>query len=89
MIDGRANELPDYQVFRTVFSYCLITITLPVFSFFVTKLVIFEGILKLDGVSGNVYSAIVAVVVLHITLGLYIYKAYNQSERAKPSVKRD
>lgn len=89
MIDGRANELPDYQVLRTVFSYCLIIITLPVFSFFVTKLVIFELIFKLEGVQGNVYSAVVAVVVLHVTLGMYIYKAYDQSERAKPSVKRD
>ena len=33
-----------------------------------------------DNVSGNVYSAICAVIMLHVALGLFIYKAYSSDE---------
>lgn len=81
MIEGRANELPDFQVFQTVIKYCLIIIVVPVLSFFTAKSVLFDGILRLENVTSSVYSAVVAVVVLHVTLGLYIYKAYNETEK--------
>ncbi|XP_023934276.1 vacuolar ATPase assembly integral membrane protein VMA21 homolog [Bicyclus anynana] len=90
MIEGKANELPDFQVFQTVIKYCLFIIIVPVLSFFVVKILIFDSILKLEAVTSSVYSAVVAVVVLHVTLGLYIYRAYSESEKAptKP-VKKD
>lgn len=91
MIEGRANELPDFQVFQTVIKYCLIIIVVPVLSFFSAKSVLFDGILRLEPITSSVYSAVVAVVVLHVTLGLYIYRAYSdseKSERPKP-VKKD
>lgn len=84
------QELPDFQVFRTVIKYCLIIIIVPVLSFFCSKIVLFDALLRLAPITSSVYSAVVAVIVLHVTLGLYIYKAYNESDRTpdKP-IKRD
>ncbi|XP_045459559.1 vacuolar ATPase assembly integral membrane protein VMA21 homolog [Melitaea cinxia] len=90
MIEGKANELPDFQVFRTVIKYCLFIIIVPVLSFFVVKILLFDSLLRLEAVTSSVYSAVVAVVVLHVTLGLYIYRAYSETDKppAKP-VKKD
>lgn len=89
MIEGRANELPDFQIFRTVIKYCLIIIIVPVLSFFMVKSILFDGVLHLSPMNSSVYSAVVAVVVLHVTLGLYIFKAYNEAEKAPKPVKKD
>ncbi|KAJ0179426.1 hypothetical protein K1T71_005138 [Dendrolimus kikuchii] len=89
MIDGRSNELPDFQVFQTVIKYCLIIIIVPIFCFFSVKSFIFDGLLNLHPMNSSVYSAVVAVIVLHVTLGLYIYKAYNESEKSPKPVKKD
>ncbi|XP_063379609.1 vacuolar ATPase assembly integral membrane protein VMA21 homolog [Cydia fagiglandana] len=91
MIEGRANELPDFQVFQTVVKYCLVIIIVPVISFFTAKIVLFDSILRLDITTSSVYSAVVAVLVLHVTLGLYIYKAYGTADAAPPAkpVKKD
>lgn len=70
--------------------YCLIIIVFPVLSFFLSKIVLFDGILRLAPVTSSVYSAVVAVVVLHVTLGLYIVKAYKETDKApEKAVKKD
>ncbi|XP_068627826.1 vacuolar ATPase assembly integral membrane protein VMA21 homolog [Battus philenor] len=89
MIEGRANELPDFQVFRTVIKYCLFIIVVPVLSFFFVKSLLFDGVLRLDPVTSSVYSAIVAVIALHVTLGMYIYRAYGEAEKTPKPVKKD
>lgn len=83
------QELPDFQVFTTVIRYCLFIIIVPVVSFFVSKLVLFDGILQLSAVSSSVYGAVVAVIVLHLTLGAYIFRAYTEAERPSKPVKAD
>lgn len=89
MIQGRSNELPDFQVFRTVIKYCLIIIIVPVAAFFLSKSILFDGILGVQPVTSSVYSAVVAVIVLHVTLGLYIYKAYGETDKPSKPVKVD
>ncbi|CAK1551905.1 unnamed protein product [Leptosia nina] len=89
MIEGNANELPDFQVFRTVIKYCLFIIIVPVLSFFVVKTVLFDALLRVEPITSSVYSAVVAVIVLHVTLGLYIYRAYSEAEKPEKPVKRD
>ncbi|XP_047517369.1 vacuolar ATPase assembly integral membrane protein VMA21 homolog [Pieris napi] len=89
MIEGKANELPDFQVFRTVIKYCLFIIIVPVLSFFSAKTILFDGILRLAPITSSVYSAVVAVIVLHVTLGLYIYRAYTEAEKPEKPVKKD
>lgn len=40
-------------------------------------------------ITSNVWSAVLAVIMLHIALGLYIYKAYYEAEKVKPLEKTD
>lgn len=89
MIEGRANDLPDYEVFQTVIKYCLIIIIVPILSFFSVKYFIFDGLLDLNPMNSSVYSAVVAVIVLHVSLGLYIYRAYHEAEKPQKPVKKD
>jgi hypothetical protein len=79
------QEIPERQLFKTVFSYCILIIVAPVFTFFAVKIFLFETILNTDSVASNVSSAIAAVVVLHIALGLFIYRAYSDATTAKPA----
>lgn len=88
MIDTRA-EIPERQLFKTVFFYCIVIIAAPVITFFWTKLFFFETLLNTDSIASNVYSAILAVIVLHIALGLFIYRAYSDSGTQQKPVKQD
>lgn len=51
--------------------------------------VVFVGILGTSEVTSNVWSAIFAVIVLHIALGLYIRRAYYEADKIKPEEKVD
>jgi vacuolar ATPase assembly integral membrane protein VMA21 len=75
-------------MFKTVFKYCILIIAAPILSFFFSKYYLFDFILG-DGVSSNVWSAFTAVAVLHVALGLFIYRAYSEASTAKPSSKQD
>ncbi|EZA53774.1 hypothetical protein X777_06670, partial [Ooceraea biroi] len=50
---------------------------------------LFLGLLGLSHVPSNVYSAGVAIVVLHVALGLFIYRAYFDDRSKTSTVKRD
>lgn len=92
-------ELTHFNIFKTVFYYSMFIILAPISTFFSVKIFIFDGnenhmtyhnltllflgILGASKVTSNVWSAIAAVIVLHIALGLYIYRAYFDS-RPKP-----
>ncbi|KAK1135968.1 hypothetical protein K0M31_000538 [Melipona bicolor] len=82
------KESSELQVFKTVLLHCLVITTLPVFSFFSSKIFIFDGLLGLDHIPSNVYSAGVAILVLHVALGAFIYRAYFD-DQSKPQTKRD
>ncbi|XP_063231912.1 vacuolar ATPase assembly integral membrane protein VMA21 homolog [Bacillus rossius redtenbacheri] len=77
----------DLSVFTNVFFYCFNIIALPVASFFLSKTLVFDGLLQLTQTKSSVCSAVTAVVALHLALGLYIYKAYSGPD--KPPSKRD
>lgn len=47
------------------------------------------GILGTSDVTSNVWSAVSAVVVLHIALALYIRRAYYEADKIKPEEKVD
>lgn len=70
------------QALASILRYCSLILVLPILSFFVTKIVVLESVLGFDAgnVATNVVSAIVAVVVLHVGLGIFIYKAYFETE---------
>jgi hypothetical protein len=47
------------------------------------------GLIGTGNLASNVWSAVMAVVVLHIALGLFIYKAYFEAGRTKVDEKVD
>ncbi|KAL1462513.1 hypothetical protein WDU94_014342 [Cyamophila willieti] len=78
------QERPDLEVLTTVFYYCFTIIVMPVLSFFVTKHIVFGGMFGVDSVTSNVYSAIAAIIVVHISLAMFIKRAYSEADRVKP-----
>ena len=80
MGDLRSKLIPDQQsdgaVFKTVLFYSVLILLLPIASFFATKSVFFEWFLGQATIGTNIVSAVVAVIVLQLALGLFIYKAY-------------
>ena len=83
-VDGSAS-LPAGEVFGSVLYYSSLILFLPLVAFFATRNLLL-GLLvagvEQDSVTSNVASAAVAVVVLHLALGLFIYKAYFQQAEA-------
>ncbi|KAG5682352.1 hypothetical protein PVAND_011709 [Polypedilum vanderplanki] len=77
--ESKTRNKTDFSVFLTVFFYCILIILLPVLSFFGSKYV-FETFFDFSNVLNNIYAAVVAVINLHIALGLYLYKAYSQPD---------
>ncbi|XP_012528921.1 vacuolar ATPase assembly integral membrane protein VMA21 homolog [Monomorium pharaonis] len=83
------KEVTELQAFKTVLYHSVVILALPVIAFFTSKIFLFDGILGLNNVSSNVYSAGVAVIVLHIALGVFIYRAYFDDRSRTPVDKRD
>lgn len=62
-----------------VLPYVVMIVLLPIASFFFSKSFIFQDILSYNETTSNVYSAICAVVILHILLALFILKAFKET----------
>lgn len=41
------------------------------------------GILGTSNVTSNVWSAVFAILILHVALGMFIYRAYNDTGKSK------
>lgn len=88
-MSGTGKETTELQAFKTVLYHSVVILALPVISFFTSKIFLFDGILGLNNVPSSVYSAGVAVIVLHIALGVFIYRAYFDDRSKTPAIKRD
>lgn len=64
-------------------------IFLPIVGFFSSKHLLFDGVFQMDTVQSNIYSAVVAVVALHLALFLYIYRAYFETDAKAKATKKD
>lgn len=85
---SQQSENPaDGKTFMVVLFYCLLIILSPVVAFFSFKLFLFDE--YTTPVRSNIYSAVVAVVSLHIALGLYLYRASYDSGAAAKQQKED
>ncbi|XP_019865798.1 vacuolar ATPase assembly integral membrane protein VMA21 homolog [Aethina tumida] len=82
-------ENTQYSTFKTILVYSAFILLAPISSFFIAKFIIFEGIFGLNNLPSNVWSAVLAVIVLHVALGMYIYRAYFEAEKVKPDMKVD
>ncbi|XP_061401722.1 vacuolar ATPase assembly integral membrane protein VMA21 homolog [Musca vetustissima] len=72
----RSDDAKDYSSFKIVFFYCSLIVFLPVATFFCLKAVVLDRFFTLTDLNTNIYSAVGAVLALHLALGLYIYRAY-------------
>ncbi|CAH1100287.1 unnamed protein product [Psylliodes chrysocephalus] len=76
------SQPTPYNVFKTILAYSVFILASPITIFFVSK-ILFEGILNITPMTSNISSAVLAVVTLHIALGMYIYKAYSEADKVK------
>jgi len=66
-----------YSALKTLLGYTLMMITLPITMYFVSCHVL-EGILKWHHKDSYIYAAAVAVLTVHLILGLFVYAAYKE-----------
>ncbi|CAH1159659.1 unnamed protein product [Phaedon cochleariae] len=83
------EEPTSYSVFKTILGYSALILVSPILMFFVSKIILMEGIFNAGPIASNVWSAIFAVIILHVAVGLYIYKAYFEADKVKHLVKPD
>ncbi|KAK6644481.1 hypothetical protein RUM43_000748 [Polyplax serrata] len=75
----------DFETFRSILYYCVAILALPISTFFLTKFIVFDNLFGADNVYGNVCAAVCAVAILHVALGMFIYKACSTDEgHSKP-----
>ncbi|XP_055857087.1 vacuolar ATPase assembly integral membrane protein VMA21 homolog [Episyrphus balteatus] len=72
----QSNDTKDFSSFKTVMLYCSFIVIFPIFTFFFMKSLVLDNLFVMEEVKSNIYSAVGAVVALHVGLGLYIYRAY-------------
>ncbi|XP_028140814.1 vacuolar ATPase assembly integral membrane protein VMA21 homolog [Diabrotica virgifera virgifera] len=77
-----STETP-YSVFKTILLYSIFILASPITTFFVSKIILFEGILRVTSMTANIWSAVFAVVMLHVAVGLYILRAYKEADKVK------
>ncbi|XP_012944692.1 vacuolar ATPase assembly integral membrane protein VMA21 [Aplysia californica] len=74
---------------KAMLVFTIMMVVLPIFSYFFSKSVIFEGIMGVAAQSSYFYAAIVAIAVVHVILGLFIYVAWSEEPRPVPQFKAD
>lgn len=89
--DDYSSNSPIWIVFRKMLFFIILMAVAPLASFFIAKDYIFEGIFHVSSGSSYTYSAIVAVIVVHIVLITFIFVAFREEIPTKndSSDKRD
>ncbi|XP_054733604.1 vacuolar ATPase assembly integral membrane protein VMA21 homolog [Anastrepha obliqua] len=83
------NDSKDYSAFKVVFFYSSLIVFLPVATFFLLKSTVLDRFFTMSEMMTNIYSAVGAIVALHLALGLYIYRAYfGGAQHAEGSYKK-
>jgi len=76
--DDNTNESAVWIVFRKMLFFTLLMTTAPLASFFIAKDYVFEGIFHISSRYSYTYSAIVAVIVVHIVLITFLFVAFRE-----------
>uniref|UniRef100_A0AAY4AJH3 Vacuolar ATPase assembly integral membrane protein VMA21 n=1 Tax=Denticeps clupeoides TaxID=299321 RepID=A0AAY4AJH3_9TELE len=77
------------SVLKTLLFFTIMMITLPIGLYFATKAYVFEGSLGYSSNDSYFYAAIVAVVAVHVVLGLFVYAAWNEGSQQWREGKQD
>ncbi|CAF0893071.1 unnamed protein product [Rotaria sordida] len=81
--EDNANETAIWIVFRKMLFFTVMMTLAPITSFFITKDYIFGGIFNVTDSSSYMYSAAVAVIVVHIILIAFLYVAFRDDGSSK------
>ncbi|KAJ7327729.1 vacuolar ATPase assembly integral membrane protein vma21 [Desmophyllum pertusum] len=76
----------EKSVLFTLLKFTLAMITLPISCFFLSKKLVFEDVLGYS--NGSIGAAAIAVIIVHVIIGLYIWVAIQEEEQPKP-LKKD
>ncbi|XP_033631954.1 vacuolar ATPase assembly integral membrane protein vma21-like [Asterias rubens] len=79
---NRGGDPSAMTPFKTVFTYSALMLFFPIFMYFFSKQVIFDGLFGMESNSSVFYAAMVAVVVVHIVLGMFVWAAFNEKAPA-------
>jgi len=78
-----ANDKAIWVVFRKMLFFTIMMTIAPLTSFYVSKDYVFEGIFHMENTSSYIYSAFIAVVVVHIILFAFLYVAFRDDRPGK------
>ncbi|XP_020293354.1 vacuolar ATPase assembly integral membrane protein VMA21 homolog [Pseudomyrmex gracilis] len=81
------ERMEEKEIFIRVVFHGLLIFGLPVITFFLSKAYLSDGIFGLTDMQSKVYSAGVAVLVLHIAFGHFIFRVF--FDERTPALKRD
>ncbi|XP_030637072.1 vacuolar ATPase assembly integral membrane protein vma21 [Chanos chanos] len=87
--DFRGNDGSLLAVLKTLLFFTILMVTLPIGLYFATKTYLFEASLGYSSNDSYFYAAIVAVVVVHMVLALFVYVAWNEGSRQWREGKQD
>ena len=75
-------------VFRTMLLFTTVMVLGPISSYFLSKTYIYEGYFQASQDYSYIYSAITAVVVIHIILGAFIWIAWKDANSEQAIAKK-
>ncbi|XP_062587477.1 vacuolar ATPase assembly integral membrane protein VMA21-like isoform X2 [Saccostrea cucullata] len=78
------DEARTNSVMKTMILFSLSMIFFPVFLYFFSKSMFFQGIMGISSQDSSFYAAFVAIGTVHIILGLFLYTAFTE-DTSKPS----
>ena len=79
------NENAIWVVFRKMLFFTVMMTVAPLTSFYISKAFIFEGMFGMDDNKSYIYSAAVAVIIVHIILFAFLYVAFRDDRSGKKS----
>ena len=80
--EDAASEVAIWTAFRKMLFFTVMMTVVPITSFFISKAYIFEGIFNMADSSSYLYSAGLAVIVVHIILVAFLYVAFRDDQSA-------
>nr|XP_006812708.1 PREDICTED: vacuolar ATPase assembly integral membrane protein VMA21-like [Saccoglossus kowalevskii] len=85
---SRSEDENLSNVLHSLLIYSLLIIFLPLLSYFISKTMIFEGVMSMSNKDALFYGGITAVVVVHVILAAFIKKAWKE-DRPRSMIKTD
>ncbi|UJR26075.1 hypothetical protein I4U23_007421 [Adineta vaga] len=81
--EDSANETAIWIVFRKMLFFTVMLTVAPLTSFFMSKYYLFEGVFNMSSSNSYIYSAFVAVAIVHIILIAFLYVAFRDDQSGK------